>query len=111
MYFFPVKQNVKDIFIGGHRKNKQQKVIFQNRLKKLNFKDIIENELDFHGYMNAKSEIQQQPDDINSFMCELREISYGFYNKITCHSAIPSTCVQSICLYLANLCSQGLLGF
>ena len=91
--------------------NSKKKVIFQNRLKKLNFKDIIENELDFHGYKNAKIEIQQQPDDINSFMCELREISYGFYNKITRHSAIPSTCVQSICLYLANLCSQNLLGF
>ena len=57
--FFLVKQNVKDIFINGHRTKKQQKkVTFRNRLKKLNFdktfEDIIENELDFHGYGTAK---------------------------------------------------------
>ena len=35
-YFFSVKQNVKDIFIDGHRrKEKKEKVIFRNRLKKV----------------------------------------------------------------------------
>ena len=29
-------------------------------------------------------------------------ISYGIYNKIIHHSVIPSTCVRSICLYLAT---------
>ena len=31
------------------------------------------------------------------------EVSYGIYNKITYSSAIPLTCVLSICLYLAIL--------
>ena len=52
-------------------------MIFRNRLKKLNFdktfEDIIENELDFHGYGAAEIEVQQQPDDINPFKCELRQ--------------------------------------
>ena len=51
--------HVLDIFINGHITKKQQKkVTFRNRLKKLNFdktfEDIIENELDFHGYGTAK---------------------------------------------------------
>ena len=49
--------------------------IFRNRLKKLNFdktfEDIIKNELGFHDYDCVKSEIQQQPDDVNPFICEL----------------------------------------
>ena len=31
------------------------------------------------------------------------EVSYGIYNIITRHSAIPLTCVRSICLYLATM--------
>ena len=42
-------------------RNNKNKLIFQNRLKKLNFdrtfEDIIEKELDFHGYGTAKIEI------------------------------------------------------
>ena len=81
-YFFSVKQNVKDILIDGHRRKEEQKEsdIYRNRLKKLNFENlgitsqvIIENELDFHGYGTAKIEIQQQPDDINPFTCELHQ--------------------------------------
>ena len=30
------------------------------------------------------------------------KVLYRIYNKITCNSAIPSTCVWSICLYLAT---------
>ena len=51
-------------------------MIFRNRFGKLkfdSFEDIIENELDFHGYGTAKIEIQQQPDDINPFTCELHQ--------------------------------------
>ena len=77
-YFFPVKQNVKNIFIDGHRRKEQKKtVIFRNQLKKLNFdqtfENIKENELDFHGHGTAKIEMQQQPDDINPFTCELQQ--------------------------------------
>ena len=36
------------------------------------------------------------------------EISYGIYNKLTRHSVIPSTCVGSICLYLATLFPRSL---
>ena len=50
-------------------RNDKKIVIFRNRLKKLNFEDIIENELDVHGYDTAKIEIQQQPDDINPVTC------------------------------------------
>ena len=57
-YLFSIKQNVKDIFADGHSK---KKVIFQNWSKKLKFyktfEDIIENELDFHGYGTPKIEI------------------------------------------------------
>ena len=46
-------------------------------MKNLNFdqtfEDIIENELDFHGYSVAEIEVQQQPDDINPFKCELHQ--------------------------------------
>ena len=59
-------------------RNNKNKLIFQNRLKKLNFdrtfEDIIEKELNFHGYGTAKIEIQQDPDDINPFACELHQI-------------------------------------
>ena len=55
-YFFSVKPNVKDIFID------KKKLIFRNRLKKLNvdktFEDTIENELDFHDYGTVKIEVQ-----------------------------------------------------
>ena len=55
-------------------------MIFRNQLKNLNFdktsKDNIENKLDFHGYGTAKIEIQQQPDDINPFLCELHQTVY-----------------------------------
>ena len=55
--FFSVKQNVKDIFFDGHRRKEQQKEI--DISKSINFEDIIENELDFHGYGTANIEIQQ----------------------------------------------------
>ena len=49
--------------------------MFRNQLKKLNFdktfEDIKENELDFYDDGTAKIEIQQQPDAINPFTCEL----------------------------------------
>ena len=96
--------------IYGHIRKEQQKEIFRNRLKKLNFEDIIENKLDFYGNVTTKIEIQRQSGSINPFTCELREISYGIYNKITLHSSIPSKCVWSICLYLAIL-FPGSLGF
>ena len=72
------KTKVKNIFIEGHRTNEQQKkVIFRNRLNKLNFdktfEDIIESELDFHGSGAAEIEVQQQADDINPFKCELHQ--------------------------------------
>ena len=57
---FSVKQNVKYI-----RRKEQQKEsdISKSIEKKLNFdktfENIIENELDFHGYSTAKIEIQQ----------------------------------------------------
>ena len=57
---FSVKQNVKYI-----RRKEQQKEsdISKSIEKKLNFdktfENIIENELDFHGYSTAKMEIQQ----------------------------------------------------
>ena len=61
-------------------RNNKKKVIFRNRLKKLNFEkfdktfeNIIENELDFHGYGTAKTEIQQEPDGINPSTCELHK--------------------------------------
>ena len=58
-------------------RNNKKKVIFRNRLKKLNFdktsEDIIETELDFHGYGTAKIESQLQLGDINPFMCELHQ--------------------------------------
>ena len=54
-------------------------MIFRNRLKKLNFdktfEDVIESELDFHGYDTAKIKIQQQPDDINPFMYGLLHLT------------------------------------
>ena len=53
---------------------------FRNRLKKSNFnktfEDITKNELDFHGYDTAKIEIQQQPDDMNPFTCELHQVLF-----------------------------------
>ena len=52
----------------------EKKVIFWNQLKKLNFDETFEdreNELDFYGSVNI--EIQQQPDDINPFTCELNQ--------------------------------------
>ena len=58
-------------------RNNKKKVIFRNQLKKLNFdktfENIKENELDFHGHGTARIEIQQQPDDINPFTCELQQ--------------------------------------
>ena len=57
-YFFSLKQNVEGIFIDGHRRKEQQKVIFWNPLKNLNFdktfEGIIENELDFNAHGSAK---------------------------------------------------------
>ena len=51
------------------------KVIFWNRLEKLNFdktfEDLIENELEFHRHGTVKIEIQQQPENINPFTCDL----------------------------------------
>ena len=42
-------------------------MIFQKRLAKLNFdktfEDMIDSELDIHGYGTAKFDIQQHPDD------------------------------------------------
>ena len=63
-YFFSVKQNVKDIFIEGHRRKKQQKE-----------RDISKSieKVKFHGYGTAKIEIQQQPGDINLSTCELHQ--------------------------------------
>ena len=44
------------------KRSNKRKVIFWNRLKKLNFdktfEDLIENELEFHGYGTGKIEIQ-----------------------------------------------------
>ena len=61
------------------QRNNKKKVIFRNQLKNLNFddrtfEDIIENELDFRGYGTAEIEVQQQPDDINPFKCELHQL-------------------------------------
>ena len=57
-YLFSVKQNVKDILIDGHGRKEQQN---ESRLKKLNFgktlEEITRNELGFHGYSTAKTEI------------------------------------------------------
>ena len=54
--------NLFSLTVIEERDNKK-KVIFRNRLKKVNFdksfEDIIENELDFHDYGKAKYEIQQ----------------------------------------------------
>ena len=108
-YFFFSKTECQRYFHGWSQKKGTTKE--SDISKSINFEDIIENELDFHGYGTANIEIQQQLDDVNPFTYELREISYRFYNKITCHSAIPSICVRSICFYLANLCSQGLVAF
>ena len=64
------------------RNNNNKKAIFRNG--KLNFdktfEDIIENELDFHGYGAAEIEVQQQSDDINPFKCELHQTLHD--NKI-----------------------------
>ena len=69
-------------------RNNKKKVVFRNRLKHFNFENVIGNELDFHRHSTAKIEIQQKPDDINPFTCDLRGISYGIYNKVTHHSTI-----------------------
>ena len=56
----------------------EKKVIFWNQLKKLNFDETFEdreNELDFYGSVNI--EIQQQPDDINPFTCELNQTFFN----------------------------------
>ena len=57
------------------KRSNKKKVIFWNRLKKLNFdktfEDLIENELEFHGYGTGKIEIQQQPDDKSPFTCKI----------------------------------------
>ena len=67
-------------------RNNEKKVIFHDLLKKLNFgktfEDIIENELDFHGYGNVKIEnptTARQLDDINikPLTCELHETLLG----------------------------------
>ena len=39
----------------------------------IKLEDITKNELDFHDYGTAKIEIEQQPDDINPFTCELHQ--------------------------------------
>ena len=43
----------------------------------IKLEDIIENELDFHGYGTAKIEIEQQSDDINPFTCELHQTLFN----------------------------------
>ena len=88
-------------------RNNKKKVIFWNRLKKLNFENI-ENELDFHGYGTAKIEIQQQPDDITPSMSELHKISYRFYNSLFCDTI--NMCAINLFVF-SKPCSQGLLAF
>ena len=57
--------------------NNKKKIIFQNRLKKLDFdkafEDTMQNEVDVHDFDTAKIEIQQQSNDINRFTCELHQ--------------------------------------
>ena len=78
-YFFSLKQNVKDILINGHRRKEQQKESdISKSIEKVKpsikpLRDIIETELDFHGYGTAKIESQLQLGDINPFMCELHQ--------------------------------------
>ena len=56
-YFFSVKQNVKYIFIDGHRRKEHQKESDISKsiekVKLKTFKKLIENEFDFYGYDTA----------------------------------------------------------
>ena len=53
-------------------------------MNKLNFdktfEDIIESDIDCHDYGTVKIEIQQQPDDINPFTCELHQTLFDVLN-------------------------------
>ena len=75
-------------------------MIFWNRLEKFNFdktfENIIENEHAFHGYVTAKTEIQQQPDDIdvNPFMCELRQT---LFHALVFNPALKVTNITLAC--------------
>ena len=62
--------------LDGNRKTEQQKEShILKSIEKLNFdktfEDLIENELEFHGYGTGKIEIQQQPDDKSPFTCKI----------------------------------------
>ena len=65
-------------------RDKTKKVIFRNKLKKLNFvktfEDIIENELDFHDNVIMKTEIQRHPHDINPLTFELHKTLFDVLN-------------------------------
>ena len=55
------------------------------------FEDLIENELEFHGYGTRKIEIQQQPDDINLFKCELHSTLFGILDLNPALKVLNST--------------------
>ena len=64
--------------------NNKKKIIFQNRLKKLDFdktfEDIMQNEVDLHDFGTAKIEIQQQSNDINRFASQLHQTLFDVLN-------------------------------
>ena len=55
------------------------------------FEDLIENELEFHGHGTRKIEIQQQPDDINLFKCELHSTLFGILDLNPALKVLNST--------------------